>query len=41
MSYITLIRKTKSTVIQIVILAYSMVKETNEKNFLKTVIFHK
>jgi hypothetical protein len=39
MPYITLIHKVKLTVIQIVILAYSMVKETNDKIFLKQLLF--
>jgi hypothetical protein len=39
MPYITLIHKIKLTVIQIVILAYSLIKETNEKIFLKQLLF--
>ena len=41
MPYISLIHKIKLTVIQIVILAYSMVIETNDKIFLKQLLFKK
>jgi hypothetical protein len=39
MPYITLIHKIKLTIIQIVILAYSVVIETNDKIFLKQLLF--
>jgi hypothetical protein len=39
MPYITLIHKIKLTVIQIVILTYSMIKETNDKIFLLQLVF--
>ena len=39
MPYIILIHKIKLTVIQIVILAYSMVIETDDKIFLKQLLF--
>ena len=38
MPYISLIHKIKLTVIQIVILAYSVVTETNDKIFLKQLL---